>query len=83
MALSEAQKRAQSKWQKKGTVMISMRLQRGSDADILAYLDGHAKQTVIKAALREYMANHPEGFQSSSAAAPDEEEDIDAWLNSD
>lgn len=59
MTLTEAQRRAQYKWQKKATVMISVRLQRGSDADIIAYLDGEAKQTIIKLALREYMKNHP------------------------
>lgn len=59
MTMTEAQRKAQYKWQKKGTVMISMRLQRGSDADILEYLEGEAKQTIIKKAMREYMANHP------------------------
>ena len=52
---SEAYKR----WAKEKTVMITMRLQRSTDADILEFLDGKAKQTVIKAALREYMGNHP------------------------
>ena len=59
MTLTDAQRRAQYKWQKKATVMSSVRLQRGSDADIIAYLDGEARQTVIKLALREYMKNHP------------------------
>ena len=63
MTMSEAQRKAQYKWQKKGTVMVSIRLQRGSDADILAYLEGEAKQTVIKKAMREYMANHPKTEQ--------------------
>ena len=59
MTLTPAQRKAQAKWQKKGTVMVSMRLQRGSDADILEYLEGEAKQTIIKKALREYISNHP------------------------
>lgn len=59
MTLTDAQRRAQYKWQKKATVMISVRLQRGSDADILEYLQGEARQTVIKKALREYIQNHP------------------------
>jgi len=54
MGESEAYKR----WAKEKTVMITMRLQRSTDADILAFLDGKAKQTVIKSALREYMENH-------------------------
>ena len=65
MTLTEAQRRAQYKWQKKATVMISVRLQRGSDADIIAYLDGEARQTIIKLALREYMNNHPKETTSS------------------
>ena len=59
MTLTDAQRKAQYKWQKKATVMISVRLQKGSDADILEYLQGEARQTVIKKALREYMQNHP------------------------
>ena len=54
MAVSEAE----AKWKKENTVMITMRLQKGTDADILQFLDGKQKQTVIKAALREYMENH-------------------------
>ena len=59
MTLTPAQRKAQAKWQKKATVMIGMRLQRSTDADIIAYLDGESKQTIIKLALREYMKNHP------------------------
>jgi uncharacterized protein (DUF4415 family) len=47
-------------WAKENTVMITMRLQKSTDADILKYLYGKQKQTVIKAALREYIKNHPE-----------------------
>jgi len=47
-------------WEKEKTVVISIRLQRSTDADILSFLDGKAKQTIIKAALREYMNKHPE-----------------------
>ena len=65
MTLTDAQRRAQYKWQKKATVMISVRLQKGSDADILEYLQGEARQTVIKKALREYMQNHPKEKSSS------------------
>ena len=46
-------------WQREKTVVITMRLQKSTDADILQYLDGESKQTVIKAALREYMERHP------------------------
>lgn len=49
---------AEAAWKKENTVVVTMRLQKNTDADILQYLDGKAKQTVIKAALREYMKNH-------------------------
>ena len=58
MPVSEAQKRATAKWQKNNTTVITMRLQHSTDADILGYLEGKQKQTIIKAALREYMENH-------------------------
>lgn len=46
-------------WQKENTVVITMRLQKSTDADLLAYLEGKSKQTVIKLALRDYIKNHP------------------------
>ncbi len=45
-------------WQKENTVVITMRLQKSTDAGILEFLSGKTKQTIIKAALREYMENH-------------------------
>lgn len=47
-------------WEKENTVVISIKLQRSTDADILRYLDGKSKQTIIKLALREYMEKYPE-----------------------
>ena len=58
MPVSEAQKRATAKWQKENTVIITVRLQKSTDKDILNYLQDKAKATTIKAALREYMENH-------------------------
>lgn len=75
MPLSEAQRKAQYNWQKKGTVMIAARLQRKADADIIAFLEDKPNATIIKAALREYMENH-----SSAAQPAGEEEDDDDWL---
>ena len=49
---------AETKWKKENTVMLSMRLQKSTDADIIRFLEDKQKQTVIKAALREYMENH-------------------------
>ena len=78
MSLSEAQRKAQYAWQKKGTVMIAARLQRKADADIIEYLEDKPNATIIKAAIREYMANHS---SAPSAAQPTEEEEEDySWL---
>ena len=71
MPLSEAQRKAQYNWQKKGTVMIAARLQRKADADIIAFLEDKPNATIIKAALREYMKNHS---SVSSVAQPTTEE---------
>ena len=49
-----------AEWDKKNTVMVSVKLVRSTDADILQFLEGKQKQTVIKLALREYMKNHEE-----------------------
>ena len=49
-----------AEWDKKNTVMVSVKLVRSTDADILQFLEGKQKQTVIKLALREYMKNHKE-----------------------
>lgn len=55
---------AKRKWQKENTTFIGVKLQNGeTDKDILAFLreqkeSGIGYQTVIKRALREYIANH-------------------------
>ncbi len=48
------------KWQKENTVFIGVKLQKSTDADILRFLDGKSKQTMIKLALREYLERHPD-----------------------
>ena len=53
---SEAKKRGM----RENTVVITVKCMHKSDADILEFLDGKSKATVIKAALREYMENHKE-----------------------
>ena len=71
MTLSDSQRKAQYNWQKKGTVIVAARLQRKADADIVEYLEDKPNATIIKAALREYMANHKD---DPSAAQPAGEE---------
>ena len=51
---------AKRKWQKENTVFIGVKLQKSTDADILAFLQDKPNQTTIKLALREYMENHKE-----------------------
>ena len=70
MPLSDAQRKAQYAWQKKGTVMIAARLQRKADADIIAFLEDKPNATIIKEALREYMENHSSASSASSATQP-------------
>lgn len=53
----------QKEWKKANTVMINARLQKSTDRDILEYLEDKPKQTVIKAALREYITNHPKQYR--------------------
>lgn len=49
---------AQEEWIKQNTTRVVVKLNHRTDADILRYLDGKQKMTVIKAALREYIRNH-------------------------
>lgn len=56
MPESEAKKR----WMQSNTTMVTVKMVNKSDADLLEFLEGKQKATVIKAALREYMINHPE-----------------------
>ena len=50
---------AKKEWMKANTTMVTVKMTNKGDADLLRYLDGKAKATVIKAALREYMERHP------------------------
>jgi len=45
----------QQLWDKENTVQISIKLQKTTDADIIEFLDGKSRQTVIKEALRRMM----------------------------
>lgn len=53
------------KWQKENTVFIGVKLQKGADKEMIAFLQSHIDpekkigyQTIIKAALSEYMERH-------------------------
>lgn len=51
---------AKKAWMRENTTMVTVKMVNKTDADILEYLQGKAKATIIKAALREYMTNHKE-----------------------
>ena len=53
-------KEQKAAWDKANTTMVPVKLNKNTDADILEYLADKSKQTIIKAAIREYMANHPD-----------------------
>ena len=57
MAAEDIQKRnaRQQAWDKENTVHVSIKLQKTTDADIIEFLDGKSRQTVIKEALRRMM----------------------------
>ena len=46
---------AHSAWMKENTVVISIRLQKNTDSDIIEFLKDKSKQGVIKQALRLMM----------------------------
>mgnify|MGYP007070316454 CR=1 FL=1 len=53
-------------WDKKNVVFCAFKLWRKigdseNDQAIIDYLEGKNKSGVVKSALREYMANHPNG----------------------
>ena len=56
MPESEAKKR----WMKENTKIINAKLTINQDSDIIEYLKDKPTATIIKAAIREYMQNHPE-----------------------
>lgn len=49
---------AKKKWLKENAVLVSFRLFKKTDMDIIEYMDGKPTAETIRAALREYMENH-------------------------
>lgn len=52
--------KAKTRWMRENTTNLTIKFMHKSDADILAFLEGKTKATVIKEAIREYMKNHGE-----------------------
>ena len=53
------------RWDKENVLFVTTKLFRAvkdsnNDQDIIDYLNGKARATIIKQALREYMAHHPQ-----------------------
>lgn len=58
MMISEAQKRAQKRFDEKNAVYVSLKLNRNTDADLIDILERvENKQGLIKAALRAWGKN--------------------------
>ena len=56
---------AKRKWDKENVIIFSTKLFRGNekkpnDDDIIRFLEGKKRAEIVKIALREYIANHPE-----------------------
>lgn len=51
---------AKTRWMRENSTNLTIKFMHKSDADILAFLEGKTKATIIKEAIREYMANHKE-----------------------
>ena len=58
MAMPDAP--SKRRWDAENVRVITFKLFRKNDEDIIEFLEGKARGEVIKAALREYMANHKE-----------------------
>lgn len=51
---------AKKRWDKQNVLFVTTKLFANTDRDIIEFLEGKARATTIKAALREYMENHKE-----------------------
>ena len=62
--MSMADSESKKKWDKDNVLFVTTKLFKEykgdrNDQDIIDFLDGKQRSTVIKLALREYIANHP------------------------
>ncbi len=49
---------AKTRWMRENSKNLTVKFMNKSDKDILDFLEGKPKATIIKLALREYMENH-------------------------
>lgn len=54
--------KAKMQWAKENMWLVGVKFHRKNDADLIQYLESiKERQKTIKAALREYMKDHPDG----------------------
>ena len=58
MKATEAQKRAIDRYQNENIRKYVVKLNRKTEGDMIAYLEGKQAQTTFKSALKEYMEKH-------------------------
>lgn len=58
-AMSEGKITAKERYDARTAVYVSLKLNKGTDADILQAIDGKPKQTEIKRLIRQGMKNDP------------------------
>ena len=58
MKTTEAQKRAIDRYQNANIRRYVVKLNRKTEGDMIAYLEGKKAQTTLKMALKEYMQKH-------------------------
>ena len=54
--------KSKKKWNSENILYVTTKLFPGKDRDILNFLEGKARATTIKTALRYYMLHHPEEY---------------------
>ena len=58
MAMKDSE--AKKRWDKENVVVITTKLFRKTDMDVIEYLEGKSRRDTILAALRYYIENHKE-----------------------
>lgn len=54
---------AKKTWMKQNTTVISVKFTHNTEQDLLDYLRRGKPASILKAALREYIANHPDSTE--------------------
>lgn len=57
---SKKNSEAKQNWMKENSKVFGVRVMKTTEKDVWDYLQGKEASTVFKAALREYMENHPD-----------------------